>query len=412
MTELVSAAERLYRSWGRCRSDACRERILASIREDPAAAVPLLREITERGKIDARLWVPWVARKTLPPELATAVLLAAVRRERTHDGKDAALQELLPVAPEAAKEFLPQLRSRLRGADWHSVPFAIWTLAYLRDTDAISHLKRLTGREGVPPYVVEKADVAIAILEGRGETVLEAIRQHDHDRMSTLAVGAGIIGTATSRGVLDTCARSAPDAECRITCRRMLLEGFASDPLPDIRERLIAEFGPEHFPEPAPARTFVHDSSFRLIRIEEGLGRDRDIVWEVGGNPPTVPVYRGPFPQLHRLFRGYLNKASLARLRDWRTGVQVFEAESSKRALLEARLEIARLRTTWSDEEDRLRAIRELGSAFHPTTERLTSDAWLSNIDAMLEYAANKRSSAVDTLRESLDHVLPFRRRR
>jgi hypothetical protein len=39
------------------------------------------------------------------PDLAVGVLVGAVRRERTHDGQDAALQELLPVAPGAAKEF-------------------------------------------------------------------------------------------------------------------------------------------------------------------------------------------------------------------------------------------------------------------------------------------------------------------
>jgi hypothetical protein len=163
---MVAAAEHLYRSWGRCRSDACRERILASIRADPAAAVPLLRELTDDGKIDARLWVPWVARQTLPPDLAVGVLVGAVRRERTHDGQDAALQELLPVSRDAAREFLPRLRKRLRGSDWHSMTFVIWTLAYLRDTEAIPQLKRLPGRRGVPPYIVEKADVAVAILEG------------------------------------------------------------------------------------------------------------------------------------------------------------------------------------------------------------------------------------------------------
>jgi hypothetical protein len=149
-----------------------------------------------------------------------------------------------------------------------------------------------------------------------------------------------------------------------------------------------------------------------LIRIEEGHGADRRVVWEAGVEPPTVPTYRGPFPQLHRLFSGYLSEGSLARFRDWRTGVQVFEAESPKRALLETRLEISRLRTAWPDEEARWRAIRDLGSAFDPTTERVTSDAWLSNIDAMLEYAADKRSSPVDELRESLGRVLHFRRRR
>ena len=318
MPELVSAAERLYRSWGRCRSDACRERILASIRADPAAAVPLLKDLTDQGKIDARLWVPWVARQTLPPDLAVGVLVGAVRRERTHDGQDAALQELLPVAPEAAKEFLPLLRKRLRGNDWHSMTFVIWTLAHLRDKEAIPQLKRLTGRQGVPPYIVEKADVAVAIVEGRGDTVLEAIRQHNHERMSTLAIGADLIDTAASRAALETCARSAPDAECRITCRRALLQGFAADPLPDIRDRLIAEFGPEHFPEPAPVRSFIHDASFQLVRIEEGHGPDRRVVWDVGANPPTVPTYRGPFPQLHRLFSGYLSEGSLARASDSR----------------------------------------------------------------------------------------------
>lgn len=57
--------------------------------------------------------------------------------------------------------------------------------------------------------------------------------------------------------------------------------------------------------------------------------------------------------------------------------------------MVEAPLEISGLRTVWPNDEARWRAIGDLGPAFDPTAERVKSDTWLSNIDAMLEHASH-----------------------
>jgi hypothetical protein len=124
----------LMRSWNRCRSDKCRDRIFSELRGDPSWAVHVFETLLKTGGADTRSWVPWTARQVLPRDDAISVIRKAIARERLHDYKDGAIGELLSVDPEAVRPLLPELRKRL-AADDHSQTFVLWTLAALDDTE-------------------------------------------------------------------------------------------------------------------------------------------------------------------------------------------------------------------------------------------------------------------------------------
>jgi hypothetical protein len=289
--------------------------------------------------------------------------------------------------------------------------FALWTVAYLHDQDAIPLVRALGLHADAPPYITKQAGVVLALLEHRIAEVVDGIRQHDHDRMGQLVMAARMIGTEESSEALDACARAAPDIDCRIECRRAFLSGaFRDDPPDDLRERLIDEFGAENFPEPGPARSYTLDSGGRLIRIEEGYRETRQVVWEAGANPPVIPDYVGPYPSLHQLCTGYLGMQSLALFRDWRSAVEAFASETEPGALRTLLSEVDRLRVAIPNEEERRALIASLGSAFDPSRERLTTDAWLGTIAAMVDHATTAQSANPRRMRRGIGKLLPFRR--
>lgn len=71
--------------------------------------------------------------------------------------------------------------------------------------------------------------------------------------------------------VLETCAASDFDVECRMMCRAALIQGTQESTELDhdaLRRQLQAEFGKEAVPDPKPARIYWHEGG-SLDRIEE-----------------------------------------------------------------------------------------------------------------------------------------------
>jgi hypothetical protein len=53
---------------------------------------------------------------------------------------------------------------------------------------------------------------------GKDVRILDAIQNHDHDRMQWLALAATIIGSDAARRSLQQAARNAPDKDCEGDC--------------------------------------------------------------------------------------------------------------------------------------------------------------------------------------------------
>lgn len=260
------------RSWNRCRSDKCRDGIFSELRGDTTWAVHVFETLLETGGADTRSWVPWAARQVLPRDAAIGVIRKAIARERLHDYKDGAIGELLSVDPEAVRPLLPELRKRL-AADDHSQTFVLWTLAALDDPEALPSVDRFLDRAkraGLAPYLISTGEVVRMVLAHRYDEIFDLIRGHEHDRMSWLTNAARIIDTPVAKEVLERCATTAPDVECRMECRASLLRGpgWDHDEIL-IRQALRDEFGPEAVPDPPPPQVHLYNERGTLKEIYE-----------------------------------------------------------------------------------------------------------------------------------------------
>lgn len=280
----------MVRKHWRCRSEKCRSQVLDDLRADVGYAEAVLGELIKNGKADHRTWAMWTAPQVLPKARSAAVLDAAVQRERRHDQVDVALGELRDLDVEFVRPYLPRLRRRLSGKDWHSMGFVFWLMADLRDADSLPLIKRAMDRavSDNMPYVAKLGSVIGSVIRGEEDAILAAIREHDHDRMQWLVEAVRRMDTSVAHAALDACAtRGGIDVECRKLCRSALIRGQTPTNEVDhdeVRRRLREEFGDEAVPDPDPVRAHLHDSR-GLLRIEEiDQHGARRVVWE---RPPT-----------------------------------------------------------------------------------------------------------------------------
>lgn len=280
----------VVRKHWRCRTDACRSRVMDDLRADAEQAEAILRALIAEGKADHRAWAMWTARQVLPKAQAASVLEAAIARERRHDQVDIAFGELRYLDLELVRPHLPRLRRRLAGTDWHTMVFVFWLMADLRDADSLPAIERTMQRAlgNNMPYIAKLGSVVTAVIQGEEAQILWAIRAHDHDRMRWLVQAARRMDTPAAQETLDACATSDFDLDCRIECRVALLQGQTPTneiDYDEIRRQLRSEFGAEAVPDPPPARMYLHDRR-GLKSIEElRHNGERTVVYE---RPPGL----------------------------------------------------------------------------------------------------------------------------
>jgi HEAT repeat protein len=155
--------------------------------------------------------------------------------------RDDALAKLLDVAPEQAKDEVERIRRLLRSRDDFEVASALWTLAELRDEEALPAIDKIANAPRVP-WLRKPASVSALLVRGQTDEVLEAIARHEHDRMKELAHAAAILGTAEAIEVLRRCSTASIDRECRGWCS-WFLEWAASRTDKTATGRLTSESG-------------------------------------------------------------------------------------------------------------------------------------------------------------------------
>jgi hypothetical protein len=134
------------------------------------------------------------------------------------------------------------------------------------------------------------------VLAHRHDEIFDLIRGHEHERMSWLTNAARIIDTPVAKQVLERCATSAPDVECRMECRASLLRGpgWDHDEI-HIRQALRDEFGPEAVPDPPPPQVRLYDGRGTLKEIYELTegGERRTLYQRTGGITGAIGRFLG-----------------------------------------------------------------------------------------------------------------------
>jgi HEAT repeat protein len=190
--------------------------IVEDLRADRGRAVRILDELSRHRSPDVRGWVAWATPQALGE--GGVHVLVGLTRDRDAEVRDAAIEELVALDPGAARKLVPSLRRRLRSPEPHEPVTAMWTLAELHDRESLPQVRRIVEGENLDPWQRAAAEIVVMLLEERGDEVVRAIRDHDHERMPWLATGARILATDEARDALEECAREAPDEGCRRAC--------------------------------------------------------------------------------------------------------------------------------------------------------------------------------------------------
>jgi hypothetical protein len=202
------------------------EAILEELREDPDAGLSVLDELSRFQDPMIAAWAGWAAAR-VAGEKATPLLLELARHPDA-DVSDSAIDDLLTVDAPAVKRLLPVLRKKLRSADFWEPVAAMWTLAKIGATERLDDIRVVRDSEPVE-WPQRTATVVCWLLEGDADEILRRIESHDHDLMGALAHAAAMIGSPEAWRVLEDCAVTAPDEDCRHFCSEAL-ERAASRP--------------------------------------------------------------------------------------------------------------------------------------------------------------------------------------
>jgi hypothetical protein len=194
-------------------SDRRVKRAYEYVLSHPQDAPAILARVAESRRGPVRAWAAHLAQKALHRG-ERIQFLGALARDSSSDVREAAITGVADASPDAAREFLPQLRKWL--ASDRRREFAIQQVVGLRDDASLPRLRALAVREGVLPYVQRRARLAVLVLEGHGDEVLRMIADHaDHDGRNQLGGIAIALGTAEAAEVLGRAATKSPDEDCR-----------------------------------------------------------------------------------------------------------------------------------------------------------------------------------------------------
>jgi HEAT repeat protein len=221
---------RLERMWKDDRADAIAaalesgagedvERELASLRRERGRAALVLDELSRHESPRVRAWVPGVAADVLAD--GGTRLILSLTRDREPEVRDAAVEALFELGPEAAAPLAPDMRRRLHSSDPRERISATWALAALGDNASLGVLER---RAEAAETQAERsvARAALLVLREDEASIAEGLRGHDHEDVPALAVAARMLGTDLTIAALRQAAAEAPDEECRAACEAEL----------------------------------------------------------------------------------------------------------------------------------------------------------------------------------------------
>lgn len=191
------------------------ERELSTLRREPGRAALVFDELSRHESPRVRAWVPAVAEDVLGD--GGRRLILSLTRDRDPAVRDAAVEALFELGPEAAAPLAPDLRRRLQSSEPRERIAATWGLAALGDTSSV---RVLAQRAETADTETERsvARAAVLVLNDDEASVAEGLRRHAHDDVPALAVAARMLGTDLTIGALREAASSAPDEECRAAC--------------------------------------------------------------------------------------------------------------------------------------------------------------------------------------------------
>ena len=191
------------------------ERELETLRREPGRAALVFDELSRDSSPRVRAWVPAVAPGILGD--GGRRLILSLTRDRDPAVRDAAVEALFELGPEAAAPLAPDLRRRLQSSEPRERIAAAWGLAALGDT---SSLRVLAQRAETADTETERsvARAAALVLNEDSGAIAEGLRRHVHDDVPALAVAARMLGTERTIAALREAASSAPDEACRAAC--------------------------------------------------------------------------------------------------------------------------------------------------------------------------------------------------
>jgi hypothetical protein len=186
------------------------------LKSDRGRAALVLDELSRHASARVRAWVPGAAARIL--EEGGSRLILSMTRDRDDDVREAAVEALLALDPEAARTIAPDLRRRLHSSDVGQRIGAAWALAELGDRRSLARLAEQE-REATTPEERSVARAATLVLEEDEGAVVSGLTSAEAAEAPALARAARLLGTPATLAALEECARSAIDDAVRAACR-------------------------------------------------------------------------------------------------------------------------------------------------------------------------------------------------
>jgi len=188
---------------------------LVALRRERGRAALVLDELSRHESARVRAWVPAVAADILGD--GGARLILSLTRDREPAVRDAAVEALFALGPEAAAPLAPDMRRRLQSSDARERIAATWALAALGDS---ASLRAFSARAESAETHAERSAARAAILVLREDegAIAEGLLRHQHEDVPALAVAARTLGTDVTMAALRQAAAEAPDEVCRSAC--------------------------------------------------------------------------------------------------------------------------------------------------------------------------------------------------
>jgi hypothetical protein len=189
------------------------------LKSDRGRAALVLDELSRHTSARVRAWVPGAAARIL--EEGGSRLILSMTRDRDDDVREAAVEALLALDPEAARTIAPDLRRRLHSSDVGQRIGAAWALAELGDRRSLARLAEQV-REATTPEERSVARAATLVLEEDEGAVVSGLSSAEAAEAPALARAARLLGTPATLAALEECARSGADDAVRAACRAEL----------------------------------------------------------------------------------------------------------------------------------------------------------------------------------------------
>jgi len=188
------------------------------IKANAETAGPLFEQLSRHPDPEVRDWVAFHSRRV--GYSGAVELLARMTADRNATVQEVAIGELMELDMDAARRTVgPRIRRQLRSRDDDVRIVALWRLVRLGDRDSIPLIRRMREERSL---LADDTEFAELVLEGKGDEVLDVLRQHQHERTPSAARAAMAMRSDSALDALHTCADDAPDESCRRTCRLAL----------------------------------------------------------------------------------------------------------------------------------------------------------------------------------------------